>query len=88
LEKAFDRVNHTYIWETMARLGFGDHFILLVKGLLTNATSRVFVNGSFTSEILLQQGVPQGCPLSPMIYALATQPLMDTFDSELENERM
>jgi hypothetical protein len=23
-----------------------------------------------------------------MIYALATQPLMDTFDSELENERM
>jgi hypothetical protein len=38
-EKAFNRVNHDYIWETMAKLGFGKHFILLVQGLLTNGTS-------------------------------------------------
>jgi hypothetical protein len=72
----------------MARLGFGDHFILLVKSLFANATSRVFVNGMFTLEILLHQGVRQGYLLSPLIYAIATQLLMDTFDSELENKRM
>jgi hypothetical protein len=53
-EKAFDRVNHEYLWTTMEWLGFGAHFILLVQSLLTHATSRVFVNGRFTSEIPLQ----------------------------------
>jgi hypothetical protein len=38
-EKAFDRLNHEYIWSIMAMLGFGAHFILLVQSLLTNATS-------------------------------------------------
>lgn len=33
-EKAFDRVDHSYIWETMHLLGIGSHFIKLVKGCL------------------------------------------------------
>jgi hypothetical protein len=87
-EKAFDRVNHEYLWNTMERLGFSALFILLVQSLLTHATSRVYVNGMFTSEIPLQRGVRQGCPLSPLVYAFATQPLMDTFEAELENGTM
>jgi hypothetical protein len=87
-EKAFDRVNHAYLWETLAKLGFGMHYITLVQGLLSNATFRVFLNGMFTVEIPLQHGVRQGCPLSPLIYAVLTQPLMDYFDSEIEAARL
>jgi hypothetical protein len=87
-EKAFDRVNHEYLWETLAKLGFGAHYILLVQSLLTNATSRVFLNGMFTAEIPLQRGVRQGCPLSPLIYAVSTQPLMDLFDAEIAAGRL
>jgi hypothetical protein len=42
----------------------------------------------FTSEIPLQRGARQGCPLSPLIYALPTQQLMDTFKSKLASKCM
>jgi hypothetical protein len=87
-EKDFDQVNHDYLWETLATLGFGTHYISLVQSLLTNATSWVFLSGMFTAEISLQRGVRQGCPLSPLIYAVSTQPLMDLFDTKIAAGRL
>ncbi|KAL3679123.1 hypothetical protein R1sor_022079 [Riccia sorocarpa] len=58
-------------------MGFGSHFILLLKGLVENATSVVHLNGAFTSEVQLQRGVRQGCPIAPMLFTLSTQPLME-----------
>lgn len=73
-EKAFDQVNHNYIWETMLLLGVSSHLIFLIRSLVSNASSRVHGNGCFTREILMLRGVRQGCP----------QPLMDYLDSEIK----
>lgn len=56
-EKAFDKVDHSYIWDTMHLLGIGSHFIKLVKALLTPASSIVQVNGHVTKSIGLSRGV-------------------------------
>lgn len=61
----------------MTTFGLGDTFLYLVKGLLAGASSEVHVNGHFTKEIPITRGVHQGCPLSPLIFSLSTQPLMD-----------
>jgi hypothetical protein len=56
-EKAFDRVEHAYLWETMSWLGLGGTFLQLVQGLICNATSKLHVNGMYSSLIDMQRGV-------------------------------
>lgn len=87
-EKAFNRVDHSYVWETMHLLGIGNHFIWLVKALLTPASSVVQVNGFITKSIGLRWGVRQGCPISPLLFVISTQPLMDFMESELKANRL
>ena len=50
-KKAFDRVNHGFLFKTMKAFGIGDGFINWVKTIYSNATSVVNING-FLIEIL------------------------------------
>jgi hypothetical protein len=75
-EKAFDRVEHSYLWETLTWLGLDGTFLCLVKGLIANATSKIHVNGMYSQPIEMQRGVRQGCPVSPLLFAIATQRMM------------
>ena len=68
-EKAFDRVDHDFLFRTMSTFGIGDSFLGWVKCLYSNAHTRVKVNGFLTANIPLKRGVRQGCPLSPLLYA-------------------
>ena len=74
-EKAFDRVDHRFLFKTMAAFGIGETFISWVRTIYSNALSKVDVNGFFTAPILLRRGVRQGCPLSPLLYVLIIEVL-------------
>lgn len=80
-EKAFDRVDHDYLWDTMEALGLGDTFIALIKGLTIGATAAVHLNGCSTYHFNLERGVRQGCPLAPLLFAISTEPLMVSLNS-------
>ena len=67
-EKAFDRVEHKFLFKTLQGFGFGDNFIDWLKILYSNATTKIKVNGHFTESIPLTRGLRQGCPLSPSLY--------------------
>ncbi|KAL3681174.1 hypothetical protein R1sor_024130 [Riccia sorocarpa] len=86
--KAFDRVSHTYLWETLGRMGFSEEFLQLTRGLVSSGSSKVQVNGLFTTGIALQRGVRQGCPISPLLFALSTQPLMRLLREEEKAGRL
>jgi hypothetical protein len=75
-EKAYDRVEHVYIWDVMRKFGFSELYIQLVQGLVVGGSTKVHFNGLFTERIELARGVRQGCPLAPLLYSLITQPLM------------
>lgn len=64
----------------MAKLGLGASFIRLVRGLVEGATSKIHANGIFLDEIPVTRDVRHGCPLSPLLFAIASQPLMDYLD--------
>ena len=72
-EKAFDRVEHDFLFKTMTAFGFGDAFIDWIRVLYSNATTRVKVNGHYTNSIPLKRGLRQGCPLSPPLYVLVVE---------------
>ncbi|KAL3682038.1 hypothetical protein R1sor_000060 [Riccia sorocarpa] len=75
-EKAYDRVDHSYLWDVLKAMNFDKKFIALARGLVEGSTSKIHVNGIFSEEITIERGVKQGCPLAPLMFALSTQPLM------------
>ncbi|KAL3695038.1 hypothetical protein R1sor_008689 [Riccia sorocarpa] len=77
--KAFDRVEHNFLWETLRAMGFSQDFISLAGGLIAQGTAKVHVNGLFTGSFPLERGVRQGCPVSPTLFVLSTQPLVRMF---------
>lgn len=72
----------------MHLLGLGSHFISLVRSLLTGSRSKAHVNRIFTADFRMLRGVRPGCPLSPLVFVLATQPLMDHLDQEITSGRL
>lgn len=76
-EMVFDWVEWEYLLNVVGRFGVGLEFVRWVKLLCSAPTVRVLVNGS-TSELLhLGRGTRQGCPLSPLLFALAVEPLAE-----------
>ena len=64
-EKAFNRVNHDFLYKTMKAFGIGPAFIHCVRQIYSNASTRIKVNGFLSDNIPLNRGVRQRCPLSP-----------------------
>ena len=74
--KAFDRLNHGFMFKILEKFGFGDSFISWIKTLYTDINSQICTNGYLSEPFTLERGVRQGCPLSPMLYTLATEALL------------
>ena len=77
-EKAFDRVDHTYISTILKTFGFKDTFIRWIDILYNNIFSSVIVNNHISTSFPVQRSVRQGCPLSPLIYVLCLEPVLQT----------
>ena len=74
-EKAFDRVNHDFLYKTMKSFGFGDNFIEWIKILYSNVSAVLNINGFLSKQIPLKRGVRHGCPLSALLYVLVIEVL-------------
>ncbi len=74
-EKAFDRLDRDWIERCMAAVGFGPGAQRWVHILHSGTTARVAFNGWHTTAFPVASGVFQGSPLSPLLFALAAQPM-------------
>lgn len=74
-EKAFDRVDWSFLFLLLSRMGFGPSFISWVKLLYTDVYSAIFINGYTSRSFKPSRGVRQGCPLSPLLYVLTMEVL-------------
>jgi len=78
MEKAFDRCSWEFLIDALSAIGFNKGFVDYVKLMYSHdhpPKRKLYVNGYLGPEFPLGSGVAQGCPLSPLLFLLITEPL-------------
>lgn len=74
-EKAFDKVLWQYLFYTFKKFSFGSKFINWLEAPYSSPRSSVKTNGLISKPFALQRGVRKGCPVSPLLFIIALEPL-------------
>ena len=68
------------------KFGFGIRFQGHLKTILTNLKSKIILNGFLSEEISIEKSVRQGCPIAPLLYICAIEPLLINIRNNKEIE--
>lgn len=80
-EKAFDQVNWQFMFAALRHIGLRDTMVRWISSLYSSLTAEVRVNGVLSSPFPVTNGTRQGCPLSPLLFALTLEPFLCTVRS-------
>lgn len=75
LTRAFDSISWPFLFEVLARYGFGTRFREWLAILLATSSTRIMLNGEPSPPIWLRCGLRQGDPMSPQLFVLAVDTL-------------
>ena len=73
---------HTAFLDRLAAKGVNGKAWRLVDAMYRNAASRVRLQGKLSAQFDVRCGVAQGCPLSPFLYAVFSDGLLDAVQGE------
>ena len=74
--KAFDSLHHDFIFAVLRHKGFPTWTIQAVRALLHEVKVTPFFGVLTDTWLRIERGVKQGCPLSPILFALCMDPLI------------
>ena len=83
-QKAFDRVNHDFLQLVLEKMNFNLKFRKLIKNLFNNQEAHIFESGLLSEPFRVERGVRQGDPLSPLLYVLAFEPMLQAIDKNIQ----
>ena len=76
-EKAYDKIDHEYLWIILRKYGFPTVFIERIMELYRDTKKAIMINGIVTRKYKVDRGVHQGDPMSCLLYDLAIEPLAE-----------
>ncbi len=77
MSKAFDRVNRGFLHKILLKMNFGTQFCKWISTLYNETLSQISINGHISEVFVLSRGVRQGCPLSPLLYIITAEALLE-----------
>lgn len=75
-KKAFDRVWHDGLWDIMREYNFEEDLVQTIEALYKSASSAVLINNEAGEFFETTVGVRQGCILSPTLFNLYLEKIM------------
>uniref|UniRef100_A0A3B3BAV7 Reverse transcriptase domain-containing protein n=1 Tax=Oryzias melastigma TaxID=30732 RepID=A0A3B3BAV7_ORYME len=79
--KAFDTVEHNFLYRSLQKFGFGNYFCKVIKTLYNNATCSIKLKSGSSPRFDIKRGIRQGCLISPYLFLLVAQLLCDHIKS-------
>ncbi|EAQ89411.1 hypothetical protein CHGG_06030 [Chaetomium globosum CBS 148.51] len=67
---AFDTANHTRLLATLREMGYPRWLVLWIRDWLTGREATLLFDGKAATPTAIWAGVPQGSPLSPVLFIL------------------
>ena len=83
LRKAFDTIDHKILLTKLYDAGLRGKVQDLLKDYLTGRLQRVNIDGTSSSTLSLDTGVPQGSSISPLLFIIYINEIFKITDSEL-----
>ena len=77
ISKAFDKVNHSILIDTLKSLNIHPSLTNTIKHMLDNTYANVVINGTSSPEWRISNGTRQGGLLSPKIFSLYIDKMID-----------
>ena len=74
-KQAFDSINTVFILESLRNFGFGPNFVKWISILNADRLTCVKNGGHISRMFKMNNGVRQGCPISPQLFILAVEVL-------------
>lgn len=71
---AFDTIEWPCMFAALCKQGFGPQFLSWIRLLYAHPLAKVVVNNRQSLSFELTRGTRQGCPLSPLLFALTLEP--------------
>lgn len=84
IRKACDSVSWPYLTYDLDRCGFGPHICLWVAIFYNKPPAKVKYMGHISSAFPISRGTRQVCPLSPLLFNLAIEPLATLIRQSLD----
>jgi len=84
LEKAFDRVDRNQLWQILNRRGIPYHLIEVIKSPYKNTSVHIDTGKKILEKIYINQGVQQGCNLSPTIFNIYIDDLLRNWKHKVD----
>ena len=75
--KAFDSVNRPTLWRILGHYGIPDKLVSIIKMLYSGFSARVICGKDLTEDFAIRTGAKQGCVLSPLLFSLCIDWLME-----------
>ena len=77
--KAFDSLNHKYIWDTLELQGIPAIYTNIIKTIYANSQARIQLE-TLGSHFFVERGVRQGDPLSPKLFSAVLENIFRNLD--------
>ena len=79
--KAYDMVPRHLLLAKLEAMGVGEDFLRLQRAAFKDTSARIWLNGEVSEAFPIDRGTPQGDPLSPLLFSLFLDDLLQELSS-------